>query len=360
MTILVHDYLLVNRGAERTFTAICELFPESPVSTLLYDSEVFEKLLRGHPLHTSPLQALGLDQRNFKAALPLLPLAAQRLPVQGHNLVVSSSSAFAHAVRADRDATHVCYCHTPFRYAWYETQRALSETPRALRPAMNLLLRRLRRWDYKVAQRGTHYVANGEITQKRIRAFWGLDVPVVYPPVDTARFTPAEPDDFLLFVGELVKHKRVELALQAAAIANVPIKIVGGGTESARLRQQYGHRAGVTFMGRLPDDDLTELYPRARALVIPGVEEFGITAVEAQAAGRPVIAADGGGARETIIPNATGILFTPDDATSLAAAMNHPLLREDTASEARSNAARFSIAAFHDNFSREVASARSS
>ncbi len=276
--VLVHDYLLVMRGAERSFMAMCEIFPGAPVATLFYDEEVFGERLAGREIHTSRYQRLGAKQSVYRAFMPLLPAAAERLPMAGHDLVLSSSSAFAHGVDPEPGAVHVCYCYTPFRYAWYERERGVAQAPGPLRPLIRRSLDRIRDWDYRQAQRGTHYVAISEISRQRIAKYWGhADVPIVYPPVELDRFELGQPEDFFVFVGELVRHKHVELALEAARRAGVPMKIVGSGPDEERLRGEYGE--GAEFLGRLDDDALAALYRRARGLVIPNVEEFGITAV---------------------------------------------------------------------------------
>ena len=356
VTILVHDYLLVMRGAERSFAAICDLYPSAPVATLLYDREVFGARLAGHPVSTSRYQALGARQRTFKALLPLLPAATERLPVAGHDLVISSSSAFAHGVCPDPGAVHVCYCYTPFRYAWYEREVGIAQAPRLARPAVRKTLDRIRDWDRAAAQRGTHYVAIGRLSQERIRRYWGREAPIVHPPVELHRFAPAEPEDFFLIVGELVRHKQIEVALEAARRAGVPIKVVGSGTDEARLRAAYGDRA--EFLGRLDDDSLARLYASARALVVPNLEEFGVTAVEAQASGRPVIAADGGGTRETVVDGETGRFFPHGDIAALADAMRDPLLNSIDPARTVANAQRFSVEAFQEGISTQIAAAR--
>jgi glycosyltransferase involved in cell wall biosynthesis len=352
---LVHDYLLVMRGAERTFATLCDLWPNATVSSLLYDGTVFDNRLAGHPVRTSPLQRLGAKQSTFKVLLPLLPWAAGRLDVSGHDVVLSSSSAFAHGVRPDAGAIHVCYCHTPFRYAWHEREAGLAQAPRAARPFVKTSLRQIRAWDRRVAQRGTRYVANSRITQQRMSRFWGVRAPIVHPPVDVARFSPGKPEDFFLVVCELVRHKRVDLALEAARQANVPIKVVGGGADEQRLRHTYGDDA--EFLGRCDDKTLADLYARARALVIPNAEEFGITAVEAQAAGRPVVAVAAGGALETVIHGKTGLLVPPLDRDALASALRNGVLDEVEASVAISNALRFSTQVFQARMSQLVSSA---
>lgn len=352
--VLVHDYLLVMRGAERTFAAMCDLWPGAPVASLLHDPKVFDTRLAGHPVRTSPLQHLGAKQSTFKALLPLLPSAAERLDVSGHDLVVSSSSAFAHGVRPDPGAVHVCYCHTPFRYAWYEQEAGLAQAPRFAQPVLAATLRRIRDWDRRAAGRGTRYIANSRVSQERVARYWGVEAPIVHPPVEIERFSPGEPEDFVLVVCELVRHKRVELALEAARRAGVRIKVVGGGADERRLRTLYGQDAD--FLGRVDDAGLANLYSRARALVMPNVEEFGITAVEAQAAGRPVVAAAAGGALE-IIDDQTGVLVPPEDVDALAAVLADEALGRFDPALAVANAQRFSVDAFQSHMRWHVASA---
>jgi glycosyltransferase involved in cell wall biosynthesis len=340
---LVHDYLLVLRGAERVFAVMADAWPDAPIFTLLYDEEGTEGRFAGRTVITSRLGRLGLRQQNFRALLPVFPSAVSRLDLGGFDCILSSSSAFAHGVRPALGARHVCYCHSPFRYAWHEQERALSEVPRVVRPALRLALRRHRSFDRHAARRVDRYVANGELTRERIGRFWGRDAQVVHPPVDVERFSLAQPGDHVLFVGELVSHKRPEVAIEAAVAAGRRIKIVGTGPELNRLRGRY--EGAAEFLGRVGDKDLARLYAEAAALVVPNVEEFGIAAVEAQAAGRPVIAVDGGGARETVVPGQTGLLVADADAGALAQALREDLTRFDP-QVVRRHAQRFSRPAF--------------
>jgi glycosyltransferase involved in cell wall biosynthesis len=336
---LVHDYLLVLRGAERTFAAMADAWADAPIVTLFYDEAGTEGRFAGRSVTTSPLQRLGVRQRNFRALLPVLPAATRRLNLSGFDCVVSSSSAFAHGVRPASGARHVCYCHSPFRYAWHEQARALSEVPAPLRGPLALALRRHRSFDRAAARAVDRYVANGEITRERIRRFWGRDSDIVHPPVDVERFRIGEPGEHVLFVGELVRHKRPEAAIEAAVAAGRRIKVVGDGPELGRLQARYGREA--EFLGRVGDDELVGLYAEAAALVVPNVEEFGIASVEAQAAGRPVIAVDAGGARETVVPGRTGRLVPDGDAAALAGALREDLTRFDP-HDIRAHAQRFS------------------
>ncbi len=349
---LVHDYLLVMRGAERTFAAIAGCWPKAPIHTLLFDAVATSGHFGGRKIHPSPLQRLGVGQQGFRRLLPVLPLAAERLPIAGHDLVISSSSAFAHGVRVGEGAIHVCYCHSPFRYAWHERSTALAESPRPLRPLLRLTLEHIRRWDLRASRRVTHYVANSEICRRRIEEFWGRDATVVHPPVEIERFAIGVPEDFFLVVTELVRHKRVQNALAAARKARVPIKVVGTGPDLDRLRALYGSSAD--FLGRVSDAELADLYARARALIVPNVEEFGIAAVESQAAGRPVVAADEGGVRETVVNGSTGVLVAPGNVDALAEALAETDFEGFRPNAMREQAEQFSREIFQRKFVIEV------
>ncbi len=351
---LVHDYLLIMRGAERAFAAIADLFPRAPVFTLLYDEQGTNERFAGHAVVTSPLQRLGLRQSNFRRLLPLYPSAIGRLRLEPSELVLSSSSAFAHGVRVPEGAVHLCYCYTPFRYAWYEQDRALAETPVSLRPALRSQLRRIRRWDLAASRKVDAYFAISRLSQERIKRYYGRESTIIHPPVETSRFAPGESGDALLIVSELVRHKRLHVALEAARRAHAPIRVVGSGPQHAALSEAYPE---AEFLGRARDVELAELYAGARAVIVASMEEFGITAVEAQASGRPVIAAAAGGALETVIDGETGILAQLDDVDSFQQAIEGIDKLSFEPQRAVMNAARFSVEAFQTRFLHEVAKA---
>ncbi|HVY97535.1 MAG TPA: glycosyltransferase [Solirubrobacterales bacterium] len=344
---LAHDYLLVMRGAERTFAEMAACWPEAPIYTLLYDAAAVADGFAGRQVHTSYLQRLGARQNRFRYLLPFFPRATERLDVGGYETIVSSSSAFAHGLRPGPGALHVCYCHSPFRYAWFEQERAVSELPRPARPAMRRTLKRIRAWDLEASRRVSRYVANSAITRERIERIYGVDSEIVHPPVAVERFAIAQPEDFLLFVGQVVRHKRVEVALEAAKLAGRPIKVVGEGPERERLAALHPE---AEFLGAVSDEELAALYSRCLALVVPNVEEFGIAAVEAQAAGRPVVAVGRGGTRETVLDGRTGILVEGESAAELAA----PLREEDFGRfdpvAIKEHAQTFSAASFRQRF----------
>ncbi len=348
---LAHDYLLVMRGAERTFAAISELYPEAPICTLLYDEQGTGGRFADRAITTSALQRLGIGQSQFRRLLPLYPGAVERLRAPDADVVLSSSSAFAHGIGTPEGAVHICYCYTPFRYAWYERESALREVPRLLRPLLRGQLQRIRRWDLAASRRVDAYIAISAFGRQLVRRCYGRDAAIVHPPVETHRFAPGEPGDRLLVVSELVCHKRLHVALEAARRARAPISVVGSGPDYATLSAAYPE---AEFLGRVGDEELAGLYATARAVLVPAPEEFGITAVEAQAAGRPVVAADAGGALETVIEGQTGLLARLDDVDAFARAIDRIDSMAFEPARALLNAERFSVPAFQRKLAEQI------
>jgi glycosyltransferase involved in cell wall biosynthesis len=349
---LVHDYLLVMRGAERAFAAIADCWPQAPIYTLLFDRRNTSPTFDGRNVTTSYLQPLHIRQKGFRRLLPLFPRAVERLPVQEHDVVISSSSAFAHGIRPGEGAFHICYCYTPFRYVYYERERALAELPAPARPIMNMTLERIRRWDVAASRRVDHYIGISKFSQQRIADCYGRDATILHPPVEVERFTIGDPEDFFLVATEVVRHKRVELALEAGRRAGKRVKVVGSGPDLPRLKAEYGDTAD--FLGRVSDASLADLCSRALGFIVPNVEEFGIAMVEAQAAGRPVIAADGGGAQEIVIPGETGELVPAGDVDAMAEALREIDFIAYDPERIVANAARFSTRSFCEKLTAEV------
>jgi glycosyltransferase involved in cell wall biosynthesis len=305
---LVHDFLVDVRGGERVFLELCGMWPEADVFTAVYDEVGTEGRFSGRRVYSSFLQRLRPSASNFRAFLPLYPAAIESFDLSGYELVVSSSSAWAHAVLCGERSVHVSYCHNPFRYAWSDRDRTLAARDPVSRLVLRSTFRRWRQWDWIAAQRTDRYVANSRTTQARIRAYFGREAEIVYPPVDTVRFARGAVGDHYLIVSELMAHKQIDVAIGAFNRLRLPLVVVGDGPQYKRLRRLAG--PAVTFTGRLADHDVAALMASCRALVITSVEEFGIAGVECQAAGRPVIARRGGGALETIIDGRTGAFFT--------------------------------------------------
>lgn len=349
---LVHDFLIGVRGAERVFFEICDLYPDADVFSPIFDPDGTEGRLAGRNVRTSFLQRLRPGARTFRALLPLYPAAIRSLDLSGYDLVVSSSSAWAHAVRPGPGATHVCYCHNPFRYAWNERDRTLAERRDPLtRAALAAFLDRWREWDRAAAARVDRYVTNSRATRARIAADFGREATVVYPPVETGRFRPGPVGDHYVLLSALMSHKRIDLAVEAFNRLGLPLVVVGDGPDGCRLRALAGPT--IHFAGRVDDARAAELLASARAAVVTSVEEFGIAAVEAQAAGRPVIAAGEGGALETVVDGVTGRLWTGGAEGLAAAVAGFDALAADPAA-CVANARRFDTAVFREAFPREV------
>jgi glycosyltransferase involved in cell wall biosynthesis len=316
---LVHDFLVDVRGAERVFLALCDLFPDADLFTAVYDEEGTEGRFAHRQVTTSFLQRAHPTARTFRALLPLYPAAMESLDLRGYDLVISSSSAWAHGVIPDDDAVHVCYCHNPFRYAWNARQETLQARGPFARAALGVVFQRWRQWDWIAAQRVDAYVANSQTTKRRVARYFGREATVLHPPVEVDRFTPGAPGDAYVVLSELMAHKRIEVAVRAFNDLRLPLVVVGNGPDARRLHRLAGPT--VSFTGRVSDAEAARLLARARALVVTATEEFGIAAVEAQAAGRPVIALHEGGVRETVVEGETGTFFERPEPADLAAAV---------------------------------------
>lgn len=352
---LIHDFLLDVRGAERVFGALCDMWPQADLFTAVYDEAGTEGRFRHRNVNTTFLQRLRPTARSFRALLPLYPYAIESLDMRGYELVISSSSAWAHGVIPEEGATHVCYCHNPFRYAWTEREATLAARDPVSRVALGVVLSRWRRWDWMAAQHVDAYVANSGTTARRVKRYFGRDAEIVYPPVEIERFSPAADGglgDHYLVVSELMPHKRIDTAIAAFNRLRRPLTIVGDGPEARRLRRLAGPTVRLT--GRVSDASVAELMRRARALVVTATEEFGIAAIEAQASGRPVIALNAGGVRETVVEGATGTFYANNDPASLADAVEHfdPLDIDPAACV--ENAERFATARFRQDLAEVV------
>src|SRR5215213_5750515 len=315
---LVHDFLLDLRGAERVFAAICDAWPEADVFTAVYDEKGTEGRFAHRRPRTSFLQRVRPTARTFRPLLPLYPHAIESFDLRGYELVVSSSSAWAHGVLVDPGAVHVCYCHNPFRYAWSEREATLAARNPLTRPALRALLSRWRQWDWIAAQRVDAYVANSAVTAARIRRYFGRESTVLHPPVELSRFWPGPVGEHYLTLAELMPHKRIDVAIRAFNALKRPLVVVGDGPEYRRLKRLAGPTVRLT--GRLADGEVADLLRSAQALVVTAEEEFGIAAVESLASGRPVIALRSGGVLETVTAGVTGVFYEDaDDSRALAA-----------------------------------------
>jgi glycosyltransferase involved in cell wall biosynthesis len=341
---IVHDYLTQPGGAERVVAAMLERWPDADLRTFVYEPGGTFPVFEGHNPTTSVLQPMA-SRVSHRALLPVLPFAARSLAVTDVDVVISSSSGWAHGIPVDPDIPHVCYCHNPPR--WVYDADGYIESP-LLRHGLRPLLVGLRRWDQAAARRPTRYVANSRNVRERIRRNYGRDADVVHPPIDTGRLrpTPLPRDGHLLVLSRLLPYKRVDLALKAAAAVGVPVVVAGDGPDRRRLEEMAD--PGVDFRGRVEDDEIPALFEGASAFFLGGEEDFGITPLEANAAGRPVVAFGRGGALETVEHGETGVLFDGQVPESAAVALERTLTREWSPESLAAHASQFSEKRFLD------------
>jgi len=307
---IVHDYLNQAGGAERVVAVFRKMFPDAPIYTTIVDRSKLYPELRDAAIRTTFMQRIPGILKRFKLFFWLYPLAVRTIDVRDYDFILSSSSAYAKGVRKGRNAVHLCYCHTPMRFAWdFEGYMEGMAVPRAAKAAAKLLTYPLRAWDRANSRRVDRLVANSTVVQDRIGRYYGIHAPVIHPPVDVDRFAVAEgpPEDYFLVVSRLVSYKRIDLAVTACTRAGKRLVVIGDGPDRKRLESLAG--PSVTFLGRQSDEEVVRRMQRCRALLFPGEEDFGITPLEANACGRPVIAYAGGGALDTIRPGVNGLFF---------------------------------------------------
>ena len=299
---LVHDWLNQIGGAEDVLDHLMAQYADAPIFTSIYDADNMPQQWRARDMHTLWLDRLPGIYTHHQRYLPLYPLAWGGLDLSAYDVVLSNKSGFCHGLKSGAGTLHICYCLTPTRYVWqFEAYAARENLGTSVRLAIQSLLPWLRWWDRRAAQGVDHFIAISKAIQERIQRYYGRESVVIYPPVDVDRFVPADHhDDYFLSLGRLIPYKRVDLIVEACTRLNLPLKVGGTGRDLERLKSIAGPT--VEFLGFVPVDDLPELFARCRAFVFPGLEDFGITPVQAQATGRPVIAYAGGGALDTVIP----------------------------------------------------------
>jgi glycosyltransferase involved in cell wall biosynthesis len=358
---LVHDWLTGMRGGEKVLEAICEIFPDAPLYTLVHIPGSVSATIERRKIYTSLVQALPRAGRYYRHYLPLFPAAIELFDLDGYDLVISTSHCAAKAVVAPGRAVHVSYCHSPMRYAWDQFDQYFGESQvgklrnRLLRP----VLARLARWDRGTAHRVDRFVANSRYVAGRIRRYYNRGSSVVYPPVDTAFYRPAGDSgptrSRMLIVSALVPYKRLDIAIDACRRVGVPLTIVGTGPERARLERTAG--PDVEFRGWLSDDEIRTLYRESTAALLPGVEDFGMVPVEAQACGCPVVAFGEGGAAETVIDGETGVLVSDRSVEAFADGVARAASIAFDRDHLRKHAQRFSKESFLTSFRDELAAA---
>jgi glycosyltransferase involved in cell wall biosynthesis len=354
---LAHHWLVRMRGGEKVLEQFCLLFPGAPIHTIVADPANLSDIIRRHPIRPSPLRFIPRSAQHYKALLPFFPAAVRRMKVaRDTRFILSTDASVVKGLACPPGAAHVCYCHSPPRYLW-DMQETYARHTAGLGALGRLVFRFItpyvRRFDYAAAQRVTHFIANAKFVQDRIKKSYGRDSVVIHPPVDVGAFDHTRtPDDFFLIVSELVPYKRVDIAIDAFNQLGKPLVIIGDGSEMAVLRERAGPT--IRFLGRQPFASLKDHNERCRAFLYTQIEDFGITSVEAQAAGRPVIAFRSGGALESVIEGRTGMFFDEQDAASLADAVTRFERQSFDPSECRANAERFRPEEFRAKIKRHL------
>ena len=329
---LVHYWYVKRRGGERVLEVLAEMFPQADIFMLVHDPQALAEPIKAHKITSSFLQKLPQVKRYYRSLLPLFPLALEQFRLDGYDLVISHEAGPAKGVITRPSTCHVCYCHSPMRYLWdmchdYQKSAPLGAVGRTL---YGLASHYVRQWDYASAARVDYFAASSENAARRIRKFYGRSSQVIYPPVDVDAFSLADTHDkFYLVVSPLVAYKRIDLAVEACNQLRRPLVVIGDGPEKAALQRIAGPT--VRFLGHQPGDVVRDHYRRCRAFLFPGEEDIGLTPIEAQSAGRPVIALGKGGARETVLgayqdasaapERATGIFFDAQTVNALVETM---------------------------------------
>jgi len=346
---LVHDYLNQMGGAERVVMAFHQMFPDAPIYTSIYDPQRVDPAFQEMDIRTSFMQKFPLVTRHHQPYLPFYPFAMESLDLREYELVLSSSSAFGKGVITRPGTMHICYCHTPMRWCWnyreYVEREQLGGIARRVLP---FLITGLRMWDQVSAMRVDHFIANSPVVAERIQKYYRRDAVVIPPPVEVSRFSfdPAtEVEDYFLIISRLIPYKRIDLAIEACNRLRLPLVIIGAGRDMERLKRLAGPT--IRFLGRLSDQEVLHYYARCRALLFPGEEDFGITPLEAQACGRPVIAYGSGGALASVVEGITGVFFYEQTVDSLATALASFDERRYEPQTIRSHALEFDMPRFH-------------
>jgi glycosyltransferase involved in cell wall biosynthesis len=360
---IVHDWLTGMRGGEKVLEAICELYPDATMYTIVRVPGSVSPRIERHRIRRSPVQWLPRSGDLYRNYLPLFPAAVELFDLDGYDLVISSSHCAVKSVIRRPSATHVCYCHSPMRYAWdqFDTYFGPEQVGKVRSRLLRPVLAGLARWDAATAGRVDRFVANSQYVAGRIRRYYNRGSTVVYPPVDTTFYRLSDPawprqsEPSFLVVSALVPYKRVDVALAACRKVGVPLKIVGRGPEEARLRRLAG--PDVEFLGWRTDEEIRTLYARTSAVLLPGVEDFGMVPVEAQACGTPVVALGQGGARETVRDGVSGVLVEDASADAFADGLSRVRSIEFDPAAIRESAERFARARFLADFQAAVTDA---
>lgn len=325
---LMHEMLVKLGGAERVVKTLSDLYPKAPIYTLFNNLKKTPFWFGERDIKTSQLQKKYRFLGSPKPLLPLMPRAVESLDFSGYDVVISSSSAFAHGIKTDKKTKHICYCHSPMRYTWDYTHQYAKDKSALMQWLIAKMLHPLRQWDYRVAARADVVVANSEHVKRRVEKYWRCKAQVIYPPVNVKRFkmTPHH-ENYFLIVSALTPFKRIDLAIQAFNKIKKKLIVIGDGAQRKYLESIAGPT--VEFLGRKSDAEVKTYMEHCRAFIFPGEEDFGITPVEAMAAGKPVLAYGVGGVKESVQEGITGEFFESQTVDSLLKGLTRLLENED-------------------------------
>lgn len=344
---IIHDFLTQDGGAERVLKSLKDLYPEAPIYTLVYHQKRVADHWQNKDIRPSFLQKLPFGKEKYQWYLSLMPAAIEQHDLQGYDMVISSSSAFAKGVITPPETLHLCYCHTPTRYLWSDTHSYIEElgVNRLVKRMLPPFISKLRLWDKATAERVDHFVANSKLVQTRIKKYYRRDSELIYPPVEIDQFHPVErPANYFLAGGRMVPYKKLDMVIRAFNRLGIPLKIFGFGPLEKKLRAMA--KPHIEFLGKVKDHELTTLYQNALAFIHPQIEDFGIMAVESMASGRPVIAYRGGGALETVVDGVTGKFFDEPHWEALGDAVIRFYQEEYDSRLIRAHAEKFSSTVF--------------
>lgn len=319
---IVHYWLVTMRGGEKVVEALCDLFPDADIYTNVYDPSHISDKIKSHRIYTTKINKWPLAKKMYQKYMPFMPKALMELDLTSYDLVISSESGPAKGVVPAPNAFHLCYCHTPMRYLWDMYHEYFKKSNPLVKFFMKKMIPGLRQWDVMSSNLVDHFVANSHYVSARIQRYYNRNADVVFPPCDIEKYisNPRNPQDFYLFFGQLVGYKRADLAIEACINSGRKIVVIGDG--KSKEAAKYEKSGLVQFTGRISDEKVAEYLSKAKALLFPGIEDFGIIPVEANAAGCPVLAYKDGGALDSIKENVTGMFFEEQNTKSLIECMD--------------------------------------
>jgi glycosyltransferase involved in cell wall biosynthesis len=348
---VVHDYFTQMGGAEKVAAEMYAMLDEASLFTTVALPQCMPPLVQNIPVHTSWMQKLPLIEKYYRLYFMLYPMGVSSLDLSGYDLVLSSSSGYAKGVQTDRDAMHVCYCHTPTRWVWNYDNYSKRESFSSLqRTVLSQLIKVLKHWDKDAARQPDHFVANSQVVADRIKAAYGRSAEVIHPPIDIDRFRASdEQEDYYVVLSRLVPYKRIDLAVKACTQLGKKLLVIGDGTNRRELERLAG--STIKFLGRASDETVEYHVSRCKALLFPGEEDFGMAPLEVASAGRPTIAYRAGGAQETVVENVTGLFFDQQTSASLEDAILRFERQDWSPVELRRHSENFRVEVFQEKFS---------